>query len=358
MNLIKKFLLLTFTAFTFSASICLKAKAQGFSYVYIQGDKKTPIYTKVEGVMMPRYGKNYALLSRLAPGPLNIEVLFQQNEFPAVQFNILVPENGKRAFILQKKEDGFALYDIEQNFYLKANNDIADDHIPTVINNASLSFEKPLNSVVEPPTKETNTEANIEKVEPQETNLPAKIDSPQVIVNTTPDVETVKTNTEAEPVKTDSSTIVATDTTKPKFIENITFDNSGNMNTAADETIKTKEQSSSKLKSEETNPVILNSDCKGQISALNYAKLTNSIAAKKSENERLGLILDGAKQNCMSSAQAQKLIEKLDSDIARFSALKSVYPKITDQANFISLESLLSDEEWKAYFQNLIQANK
>ncbi|MCC6185867.1 MAG: hypothetical protein IT256_01800, partial [Chitinophagaceae bacterium] len=64
-------------------------QAQGFSYVLIQGDKKTPIYTKVEGVMMPRYGKNYALLSRLAPGPLNLEILFQQNEYPPLQFNIL-----------------------------------------------------------------------------------------------------------------------------------------------------------------------------------------------------------------------------------------------------------------------------
>lgn len=71
-------------------------QAQGFSYIYIQGDKKTPIYTRVEGVMMPRYGKNYALLSRLAPGPLAVEVLFQQNEFPPLTFNIMVPESGKR----------------------------------------------------------------------------------------------------------------------------------------------------------------------------------------------------------------------------------------------------------------------
>ncbi|MES2479083.1 MAG: DUF4476 domain-containing protein [Bacteroidota bacterium] len=355
MNLFKQFLLLVLFTFTFSAGICFRVKAQGFSYVYIQGDKKTPIYTKVEGVMMPRYGKNYALLSRLAPGPLNVEVLFQQNEFPAIQFNILVPENGKRAFILQKKDDGFALYDIEQNFYLKANNDIADDHIPTIINNTNLIVEKAHEPVAELTTKETNAEVNIEKVEPKETTLPAKIDSPQVAANTTPDVEIVKTNTEAEPVKTDSSTVVSTDTVKPKFIENITFDNSAHIASSTDETIKTNEHSSTELKTEEANPVILNSDCNGQISALNYTKLTNSITAKKSENERLGLILDAAKQNCMSSGQAQKLIEKLDSDIARFSALKSVYPKITDQANFGSLESLLSDEEWKAYFQNLIQ---
>ncbi|MBL7711711.1 MAG: hypothetical protein JNL13_04575, partial [Chitinophagaceae bacterium] len=83
--------------------LALPAQAQGFSYIYIQGDKKTPIYTRVEGTMMPRYGKNYALLSRLAPGPLAVEVLFQQNEFPPLTFNIMVPESGKRAFVLNNK---------------------------------------------------------------------------------------------------------------------------------------------------------------------------------------------------------------------------------------------------------------
>ena len=64
------------------------AMAQGFSYVYIQGDKQTPFYVKMEGEMLPRYGKDYSIISELAPGPINIEILFQQNKYPAEKFVI------------------------------------------------------------------------------------------------------------------------------------------------------------------------------------------------------------------------------------------------------------------------------
>lgn len=332
---------------SFWTSNCFTAKAQDFSYVYIQGDKKTPIYTKVEGVMMPRYGKNYALLSRLAPGPLNVEILFQQNEFPAVQFNILVPENGKRAFVLQKKEDGFALYDVQQNFYLKANNSIEEDHLPTILSNASLAKEKAFEPKTEMPV-EVKTEVSTAEKQAEKSVETPKVET--VETTTEPAIET-KTDT----IKEEPLPVANVENSSPKFIENITFDNSANTTKAKETSINTDGQTTDENKKEETIPVIINSDCKNQISSLNYLKLSNSIIAKKSENERLGLIVEAIKQNCFSSEQAQKLIEKLDSDVAKFSALKNIYPKITDQANFGALESLLSDEEWKEYFKNLVQ---
>lgn len=101
------------------ASLCsLNAAAQPFSYVYIQGDKVTPFYVKMEGVMMPRYGKNYCILSELVPGPIHIEILFQQNIYPPQKFTIMVPKNGYRGFLLDKQDKGFVLYDLQQKRYL------------------------------------------------------------------------------------------------------------------------------------------------------------------------------------------------------------------------------------------------
>ena len=102
-----------FAAFT-------NAPAQPFSYVYIQGDKTTPFYVKMEGKMMPRYGKNYCILSELGPGPIHIEIMFQQNVFPPQKFTIQVPENGYRGFLLNKQDKGFALYDLQQKKYLES----------------------------------------------------------------------------------------------------------------------------------------------------------------------------------------------------------------------------------------------
>ncbi len=93
--------------------------AQSFSYIYIQGDKVTPFYVKMDGQMMPRYGKNYCILSELVPGPIHIEILFQQRMFPPKKFTIDVPENGYRGFLINKKEQGFDLYDLQQKSYLE-----------------------------------------------------------------------------------------------------------------------------------------------------------------------------------------------------------------------------------------------
>jgi hypothetical protein len=91
---------------------------QPFSYVYIQGDKQTPFYVKINGQMMPRYGKNYNIISELSPGTIEIEILFQQKIYPSQKFTIDVPENGSRAFLLNKQDKSFALYDLKQKKYV------------------------------------------------------------------------------------------------------------------------------------------------------------------------------------------------------------------------------------------------
>lgn len=96
----------------------VKASAQPFSYVYIQGDKETPFYVKLDGKMMPRYGKDYCILSELSGGTIHIEVLFQQHAFPPQKFTVKVPEAGYRGFLLNKQGSSFALYDLQQKKYL------------------------------------------------------------------------------------------------------------------------------------------------------------------------------------------------------------------------------------------------
>jgi hypothetical protein len=98
-----------------------QASAQPFSYVYIQGDKNTPFYVKLEGQMMPRYGKNYCILSELSPGLIHIEILFQQHAFHPKKFTIRVPENGYRGLMLCKQDTTFVFYDLLAKKYLGTN---------------------------------------------------------------------------------------------------------------------------------------------------------------------------------------------------------------------------------------------
>ena len=65
--------------------------AGDYSYIFIQGDKQTPFYVKLEGQMMPRLGKNYCILSNLDEGTIHLEILFQQNVYPLQKY---MPMNG------------------------------------------------------------------------------------------------------------------------------------------------------------------------------------------------------------------------------------------------------------------------
>ncbi len=107
----------------FSIVTIANAVAQPFSYVYIQGDKETPFYVKMEGKMLPRYGKNYSIISELNPGPVHLEILFQQRVFPSQKFTIQVPENGCRGFLLNRRDSTFVLYDLQQKKYLESNDE-------------------------------------------------------------------------------------------------------------------------------------------------------------------------------------------------------------------------------------------
>lgn len=305
------------------------SRAEQFSYVFIQGDKKTPIYTKVEGMMMPRYGKNYALLAPLAPGPMNLEILFQQNEHPPLHFQILVPENGKRAFLLSKKDGKFALYDIQQNFYLPNDNAIEDDHLPTVVTNQLLAAETKAATPAAAATQETP--ANTAPLKDNNTAAAGETEAAAQTVSGTEETGTKR---------------------KPEFIEGITFDNEHN-NTDT-KTVAAEHPDNTANANSSNTAAIVNSDCKANISNDRYFRLRGEMKLMTGEDQRLGALEEAVKQYCFSSKQAGELIQLLNSDIARLSALKSLYPKISDQGNYASLASLLSDNDSKNYFLNFL----
>lgn len=101
------------------------------SFVYIQSDPSLPIYVKLEGKMLPRYGKSYCIIPNLEAGNIQIEILFQQNIHPAQKFTVQVPPSGHRGFYVVKRDDGFFLYDLQQAFYLPAGAGATADHLPS-----------------------------------------------------------------------------------------------------------------------------------------------------------------------------------------------------------------------------------
>jgi hypothetical protein len=287
--------------------------AETFSYVYIQGDKQTPFYVKFEGEMLPRFGKNYYIISELAPGPITIQVLFQQNAFPPQTFVLQVPENGFRGFLLTRKASSFSLYDIHRQFSIPAFNKIEDDTyyleakaVPTV------AQEEPVRSLDAPTPKL------------------AVAKQPQPIA---PKPTTAKVVAKPKPVAT----------TGPKFINDVELKNKANRQ---DNMLPAGKVVKPEL-------AIINSDCPTAMENGAFEKLLNKTSDKPAV-DRLKYIFDRM-DNCYTTNQVRQLAATLKTDAEKLTLFKKAYPRVTDQSAFARLENMMSTPEWKEYFKDLIK---
>jgi hypothetical protein len=424
--------------------------AQFYSYVYIQGDKSIPFYVKLEGEMMPRYGKNYCIIPRLETGLIQIEILFQQNTYPPHAFTIKVPENGCRGFLLTRQGENFALFDLHQGFYLQADNDPSADHMPVkeVIegtqthapetgagapNAAPLPGTGPIarstsaGSAPSGPTSSTSaptapvgiaptpaspgTPRFIEDIElDNEPNAgtervvasqPSTV--PEVASDTAQDTELVepvqkepgvtRTEEESAPVRADDTEMdsedlsaAIVDRTTPAGEDKVEPAHGETAAVVAEETVSPGADDNTEAAQDETpavvaqeavTPVLVdsvepaqeatpvvaaeekaapthaNSDCPQPLAAGRFEVLYAKALRLKTEESRLGY-LNSQLQQCYSTAQAERLARTVDSDAARYSWLKKVYPRITDPENFGNLDTLFSNEDWKSHFLELI----
>ena len=330
----------------FLAIACLytgKATAGVFSYVYIQGDKQTPIYVKLGDAMMPRYAKNFCIIPQLDPGPIDVTILFQQNAFPEQHFKILVPENGSRSFLLTNNNGVFSLFDLQQKFSLPAGNTEADDKMP-----ASTASSTPVTA--------TNT-----------------------IINTIP--ENTIPEKQATPIKqTDivAQTPVAVKTPEdsgPKFLNNVsldgnrTADTSGNYlrlqhlsGVSATDIADSVTHTSSGKGSEDqkdgmmgngTEATVHNSDCPFPLPDDAFSKLYKQTLEQATDEDRLAF-LGKQMDKCYATWQVRTIANILLLDAARFTLLKEIYPHVTDQQGFPLLDDLLHGQAWKDSFQQLV----
>lgn len=289
------------------------AMAQDFSYIYIQGDKKTPIYVKVEGNMAPRYGKNYAILPQLAPGPTHVTVLFQQNAFPAQNFTIMVPQNSSRSFVLTQTDGSFSLYDLDQRFFLRAGNTIEEDDpkgAPTALNTPEAATPVPS----------------------QPATIPVAAASPTPTSTPTPTSAPVP----AKPRKTE-----------PEFLDNVSLNRSEPLTPQNNELTPAGNVATNEL------PVLRNSDCPEAMPEADFQKVYRQMLAKEGDEERTSFLLN-QKDNCFATWQLRVLTAALQMDAARFSVVNKLYSRVSDQQNFPLLDDLFREPAWQQAFQKLI----
>jgi hypothetical protein len=340
--------------------------AKNYSYVYIEGDKQTPFYVKLEGQMLPRLGKNYCIIPNLDAGITNIEILFQQNKFPAQKFVIRVPAEGSRGFVLQKvNERQFALYDMQQGIYLISGNTVDDDHAPV----AGTASPVPVSNV---PVSTAPVAAS-----DQGTDIPA--------------FTTEKKSRKKKPVKatedTSGSEQKPATSTDNRFIGDIELNADGTQKASGTEALpdfntekkataskkkpvkKAKhsdpeEQSLSAISDEIVDSVkqaapaveqgMPNTDCKSPMTSEDFENFALKILDKADDDARLKVLNKSKGRLCFTTEQVRIIANNLDTQSGRYEVARILYAQTSDQTNYPQLESLFKTNYLKNKFREII----
>lgn len=308
--------------FAYIITLCLSLSALGqvntYSYVYIEGDKETPFYVKLEGTMQPRLGKHYAILSNLDKGYTKVEVLFEQNKYPAQTFFINVPENASRSLQLRKLNDGkYALYDLIGGHYITANSKQSDN-----IDHLLSKLSAPQNSVA---VIKGNTTSN--KNFENKTSTSPISESGKTTLNTkTEKTPKAKDNTllyheGEEPILAGQKA----PKTKQNFIDNVAINNNDNA------------------------AVPPNTDCKSAISNEEFGNYLIRIQDKSDDEAKLKYI-QKQRKSCYTTAQIEQMALSIKSQSGRMQLLQYMYAQVYDPQEYRTLERVFSTDFLKKKF--------
>lgn len=319
--------------------------------VYIQSDKETPIYVKVEGRMMERYSKNYVVLGNLASGPLNLEILFQQNKYPNQKFVLNIPPSSQRSLVLKKiDQNQFALYDLNYGIYLNNGNRLEDDI-------SGNDNEYPNTVLATPAPKETATkEEPVEKPKKQKevAQKPKKEKKAEADI---PEFQAAKEDKKQEE---ETPLIAQEEPEKPKKSKRSRADrkketdDNANGDRFLDFEMDKKESNSGSNRSgsAKNNPSGGNSKCTEPASESQFDNFASLLNATEDEEVKLGIVRKNASKYCFSTDQVRTIAMNFDSQSSRYEVARVLKAKVVDVENFAELSSLFNTNFLKERFKN------
>lgn len=317
--------------------------------VYIQSDKETPIYVKVEGQMMERYSKNYVVLGNLASGPLNLEILFQQNKYPNQKFVLNIPPSSQRSLVLKKiDQNQFALYDLNYGIYLNNGNRLEDD-----ISGSDNGYQNTV-LVTPDPKEEIVKEEPVEKPK-KEKIVAQKPKKEKKAEEAIPEFQAVK---EEEKQNEETPLMAQEEPEKPKKSKRSRAnkkqetDENTNNERFLDFEMDKKESNSGNNRSGTAKNTASGNKCTEAASESQFDNFASLLNATDDEEVKLGIVRKNASKYCFSTDQVRTIAMNFDSQSSRYEVARVLKAKVVDVENFAELSSLFNTNFLKERFKN------
>jgi hypothetical protein len=327
----KKLLLILLSMFFV---LSLLAQDRNDAVVYIQSDKSIPFYVKMEGQMMERFSKHYVILNNLASGPLHLEILFQQNQYPAQKFVLNVAPSAQRSLVLQKVSDQkFALYDVNYGIYLQEGNKLTDD----------IDARSPAVAADVP---------NMTNLETANSSESAKDSKPRVVkekrIKAAKDEDKVVPFVENRIEKDEESAIVKKERKSKQKIDKTDEERADRfLDFEFDKTEK-----ETKSRAAQNSTLKSNANCTEAASEDLFQHFLKIIAVSDDEETNLAVIRKNAKYYCFSTDQVQVIALKFLSQSSRYEVTRLLKPRVVDKEAYSQLSSLFNTNYLKERFIN------
>lgn len=342
----------------------LLAQDKNDAFVYIQGDKQTPIYVKMEGEMQARYSKHFVILNGLAPGPLHLDVLFQQNAYPTQKFILNIPESSQRAFVLKKVDNAkFALYDLNSGHYITAGNKLEDDII--------TDPNKDLQELVAAKTPEAVAQTTIPAQAAGDALPDFPAEKPQkktkvVKPKKEKPAQVEEEFTAEEPVAVEATPVVATEEApapKGKDERFLSFEMQQKQEAAPSENSsrrKNKREQQGRDNAPADVPVATevpakpnrsgSATCAEAMTDVAFDNFMQQLKNRTDEETRLAYIMKYGKNYCFSTQQVEVTALTFSSQSSRYEAARVLKPKVVDADQYEQLLKLFNTNYLKQRF--------
>jgi len=350
--------------------------AGDYSYIFIQGDKQTPFYVKLEGQMMPRLGKNYCILPNLDAGTIHLEILFQQNAYPPQKFTVKVPAASGRGLVLQQINDQqFALYDLQTKRHLVAGNKEEDDELDMAVaeddqkalawgNTTAEDVKSVTTQEPELPEFNSKKQARKKQAKKESSEDGRFINDIELNRDAVPDFDARAAAMAGKAGAATAGENVPEEEVRPAKRKNkarqpVVVDEDDSLyegsTVFSDEAAAIKKDVQETTKGESASDTgIPNSDCPSAMSNDAFEDFAIRLMEKSDDDAQLKYLRKTLARNCYTTEQVRILAKNMETQSARFEIVKLLYPRVVDQGNYGVLESLFNTSYLKNKFKEII----
>ncbi|UEG51266.1 DUF4476 domain-containing protein [Ferruginibacter lapsinanis] len=398
-KLLYSLLLLIFSQIAFS---------QQNRFIYIQTENKQPFYVKLDKKVFSSASSGYVIIPKLVDGTYNLSIGFPKNQWPAQNIQCTIDKKDVGYLLKNFGEKGWGLFNLQTLDVLMALNSTGNADNVVVKETQTDAFSNMLSDVVNDPsikqsavivkpTKPTVIKEDVVITAPQppvvndlqSTTIQPKIkralynsnadgtemiyidmsgdkedtirifipaEKTPVVKESTP-VQNQEVIVQKEIVKQDDKNVA-----KEKFLE-IQLPNP-NATVDTGQTVTVAKLNSQEVVTEnkvvvETKPVTLpisvtNGNCKAIATDEDFLKLRKKMAAADSEDDMVVAAKKIFKTKCFSTEQVKNLSFLFLKDDGKYQFFDAVYPYVTDQSAFETLQNQLKEEYYINRFKVMI----